>query len=505
LTDIDVYGTFTLKKYTFLILYKYLFKHKIMKTKLRLLAGLLLLATVFTSCDKDDNEPDVSYTVTFNADGGTPTPQSQTVKAGEKATAPTNPTKQGYVFLFWYISGSTTAYNFATPVNSNITLQSKWEDVAVAEYWKVTWSLNGGSWPSDDNHVTQVVKGGTLVEPNAPVKSGSTFEGWYMEPTLTNKINFPYNVNSVTSNITLYAKWVNGEEPNPGDRKMFTSTTALSSWLSSQSKNTAEKAYKVGLKDINLDSGNNWGDLGIAIGDTNSDKYIDLDLNGCTGMVIPDGKAVSSSGKITYYGTFINCDNLVAIKLPATLTTIGTYAFRDCEELVSVVLPETVKSINNYAFAVCYKLEAINLPDGLQAIGRNGFYLCNLKSVVIPEGITTIDENTFNGCDLISVILPESLQTIGRWAFDGNENLTSITIPANVNSISGAAFAGCKSLAEVIMRPVTPPTMVVGFEGRVFEQTHSSLKIKVPEGSVNTYKTATGWKDYADRIVANTK
>lgn len=93
------------------------------------------------------------------------------------------------------------------PVNNNIILQAKWESEAVAEYWQVSWELNGGSWPSGDNHAIQVVKGGTLAEPTAPTKAGKVFDGWYKEAALTNKINFPYNVSAVTANFTLYAKW----------------------------------------------------------------------------------------------------------------------------------------------------------------------------------------------------------------------------------------------------------------------------------------------------------
>ncbi|MDR1357048.1 MAG: InlB B-repeat-containing protein, partial [Tannerellaceae bacterium] len=179
-----------------------------MKPKLRLLAGLLVLATAFTSCDKGADEPEATFTVTFNADGGAPVPQAQTVKAGEIAVAPANPAKQGYVFLFWHLNGATAAYDFATPVTGNITLQAKWEDASVAEYWQVTWVLNGGLWPAGDNHAAQVIKGGVLAEPAAPTNAGKAFDGWYKDAGLAYKINFPYSVSDLTANFTLYAKWL---------------------------------------------------------------------------------------------------------------------------------------------------------------------------------------------------------------------------------------------------------------------------------------------------------
>lgn len=181
---------------------------------------ILIIAVlgVFISCSGDDDK--TVYTVTFETDGGTPIPSTQQIEAGSVATAPSaNPAKIGYTFVFWHISGSTTAYNFQTPVNNNITLYAKWQEESTAEYWQVTWSLNGGSWPSDDNHATQVLKGGTLAEPAAPIKSGSIFEGWYKESELTNKVIFPYNTNSITGNFALYAKW---KTESGGETNAFT-------------------------------------------------------------------------------------------------------------------------------------------------------------------------------------------------------------------------------------------------------------------------------------------
>jgi len=167
------------------------------------------------SCDKDKDDDKTFYTVTFETDGGTPVPSVQRVEAGGTATAPaTNPSKTGYIFSYWHLSGNATAYNFQASVNSNITLYAKWQEEATAEYWQVTWSLNGGSWPSGDNHAAQVLKGGVLSEPNAPTRTGYTFDGWYKESALTNKITFPYDVKGITENFILYAKWESegGEE-----------------------------------------------------------------------------------------------------------------------------------------------------------------------------------------------------------------------------------------------------------------------------------------------------
>ena len=64
-----------------------------------------------------------TYTVTFDSNGGSSV-SAQTVNSGSTVSQPTAPTKPGYTFVEWQLNGS--AYNFSTPVTSNITLTAKW-------------------------------------------------------------------------------------------------------------------------------------------------------------------------------------------------------------------------------------------------------------------------------------------------------------------------------------------------------------------------------------------
>lgn len=69
-----------------------------------------------------------NYTVSFNADGGTPTPESQTVASGSTATEPaTDPTKEGATFTHWALTGTTTEYDFTTAVTGNVSLVAIYE------------------------------------------------------------------------------------------------------------------------------------------------------------------------------------------------------------------------------------------------------------------------------------------------------------------------------------------------------------------------------------------
>jgi uncharacterized repeat protein (TIGR02543 family) len=67
-----------------------------------------------------------SYTVTFNANGGSAV-ASQTIVEGEKAQKPPNPTKAGYIFDAWYKeAGFTNEWDFDDDeVNEITTLYAK--------------------------------------------------------------------------------------------------------------------------------------------------------------------------------------------------------------------------------------------------------------------------------------------------------------------------------------------------------------------------------------------
>ena len=96
----------------------------------------------------DDEE---SYTVTFNSNGGSAV-DAQTVKFGEKASKPADPTKQGYVFGTWQLNGA--EYDFNTAVKSDITLVATWNSAGntpyTVEYYKQA-EAGSTSFKKDDS------------------------------------------------------------------------------------------------------------------------------------------------------------------------------------------------------------------------------------------------------------------------------------------------------------------------------------------------------------------
>lgn len=102
----------------------------------------------------------------------------------------------------------------------------------------------------------------------------------------------------------------------------------------------------------------------------------------------------------------------------------------------------------------------------------------------------------YNDTSLSSVTI-DDIRYIGNSAFYGCSSLTSVTI--NAYSIGWDAFQNCTSLQYIATKSSTPPTL--NSLGGVFENTNN-CPIYVPSGSVATYKSASGWRDYSSRIQA---
>ena len=115
------------------------------------------------------------------------------------------------------------------------------------------------------------------------------------------------------------------------------------------------------------------------------------------------------------------------------------------------------------------------------------------------DGVTTINFYAFDRCvNLTSVEISNSVTAIGESAFNNCVRLTSLTIPNSVTSIANFAFQSCSGLLSVTVQATNPPTIGTN----VFSYTHANLVIYVPSESVDTYKAASGWSTYADRIQA---
>ena len=91
---------------------------------------LVIVLLLIKGCSSNN-----SYTIKFDTDGGTKI-TSQKVKANDKVDIPTDPVKEGYTFLGWYLDGK--KYDFDDKVTANIVLEARWEIIKTAKVTGVT-------------------------------------------------------------------------------------------------------------------------------------------------------------------------------------------------------------------------------------------------------------------------------------------------------------------------------------------------------------------------------
>lgn len=247
-------------------------------------------------------------------------------------------------------------------------------------------------------------------------------------------------------------------------------------------------------------------------------------------------KEISIPEEVTTIGSlgFYRCSNLEALVIPASVTTIGN-AFEYCSALNSLsvspsnpvydsrencnaiietathtlitgsgstTIPSSVTRIGAGAFNGRTCLARIVIPDNVTEIGELAFNYCSgLTEITLPRSLTSLGRYTFYGCSsLTGISLPEGLTSIGECAFQNCYSLTMLTVPESVVTIGNQAFFDCYRLTEVNVLPETPPTAGSSIF-RTFTQANS-CPIYVPSSSVEAYKSAEGWRDYADRIKA---
>ena len=129
---------------------------------------------------------------------------------------------------------------------------------------------------------------------------------------------------------------------------------------------------------------------------------------------------------------------LTSIVIPATVTTIGDYAFYDCDNLASVHFEgdSQLKTIGKYAFAYCDGLATVTYTGNqLERIEDHAFFKCSvLTGMTFPAGIQHIGTSAFEHCRSIrSLTIPENLTDIGQWAFGSLEGLEKLTMSGELD------------------------------------------------------------------------
>ena len=221
-------------------------------------------------------------------------------------------------------------------------------------------------------------------------------------------------------------------------------------------------------------------------------EYKAFENSGCTNVTIENGVRTLD------YWAFANCNKLVSVSIPKSVTSIARNSFAACKKLTTMNIdaknpaystdkycllskdgtnlitvwasaggtfdiPEKVSTIEVDAFRGCSNLTAFATTKNKNFTTQDGILYNNTKwllvkcpmgktgTVVVPNGVTKIGPSAFSQSSATAVIIPNTVRTLGYCAFEYCNNISTITIPGSVRKVSNACFWGCKKLKKVVI------------------------------------------------------
>ena len=252
------------------------------------------------------------------------------------------------------------------------------------KYFTVTFDSNGGS----EVQSLKIAEGGKASKPQNPQRDNYIFEYWTY-----NSREWSFEVDTVKSDITLVAKWIEASD-------------VYSYEPISETENKI-----TGVK-----------------------KRLEA-------MLVPNvigGKTITAIGDGVFENT--QSENTKSIVLSETVTSVGKAAFKDCFD-VEITVKGQIVEVGEQAFLNCNTLKEVNFGEGLTTVPFEAFKGCSaLTELSLPASLLTIDENAFEDCSALSaIIMHTTLATVNDGAFDGASALEAIYFygkKADINNIS---------------------------------------------------------------------
>lgn len=142
---------------------------------------------------------------------------------------------------------------------------------------------------------------------------------------------------------------------------------------------------------------------------------------------------------------------LSEINIPSTVREIGSSVFSyDARLNCQLTIPEGVEVIQYQSFYECRGLTmAPILPSTLKRIETHAFANTSIEDITFPSNLEVIDMCAFQSTAIKSAHLPDSCISLGMAAFQLCINLTELTLPLHLETISDSAFSYCYSLEKV--------------------------------------------------------
>ena len=374
------------------------------------------------------------YTVTFKDYDGTIL-REEVVQEGHNATAPLNPTREGYEFIGW-----DKEY---TNITSDLTVIAQYE-LINQETYIVTFKNSDGTIIKTE----EVKHGKNATEPEMISTDNMAFIGWdnsflnvkedvvlvakYLEVTegLEYKLNedLEYelvgfgdvSVEDVVVSPIYNGIKVVGINYTKSNTKVKTITLPYGIEYINESSFSGTK-----IETIYISSTVNNIEPGAFYKPTSSIKTV-IDLNNETYKLV-DSSIYSYDMTILILAKGTNKNGQIIV--PDTVKEIAANAFNASTGIKEIYIGDSVVKIGDSAFSGCEFLEKIEIGKNVEYIGKYAFSGCkNLDEIKIPEKVKTIEENTFYGCSVAKLVISKGLEEINEMAFNLCKYLKEIIV-----------------------------------------------------------------------------
>ena len=221
-----------------------------------------------------------------------------------------------------------------------------------------------------------------------------------------------------------------------------------------------------------------------------------LEVNGYNGesenVIIPEsfhGKKVAYIASNAFKGS-----DIVSVKIPDNVVSIGESAFAGCEKLEKVEFGKGLEYLDMFAFRGCRKLQKVEFNSPLKNLDASVFADCkNLTEITLPDSadFVSVDRVVLSkdmttavwapaDVDLNTYSFPQSIKKYTAFFFFGHDEITSFDFPQGTQTIESGVLANCKNLKKV-----TLPDSVKKIDHSAFFNCTSLKSINLP-ASINS-------------------
>lgn len=206
---------------------------------------------------------------------------------------------------------------------------------------------------------------------------------------------------------------------------------------------------------------------------------------------------------------FLNCSSLRSIVIPASVNDIVPSA--GCTSLENISVSEA-----NTAFASrdgvlmsrdgrsilwfpMSKRGEYSLPATVTAVGAYAFRDCSIEKFVFPAGLAKIGECAFYNSKVKEVVLPSTLKLLPTGVFQKCASLKTVRLGDDVELLSDRVFDGCP-LADLYISAPTPPVCSPNTFTTTGTDFTKTCRLHVPMGKKRFYRANSKWNVF-DNIV----